>query len=106
VRDVVEYGESGFLVNAHFTALGAIARIPEVINIQEQHEWIERLQAALKQFADWSGQLDGNYTTRGYPDACPIALCPDKPNKGAPTVGDLRRARIALEQSVTQRESS
>ena len=27
-------------------------------------------------------------------------LCPDQPNKGAPTVGDLRRARVALNQSM------
>ena len=74
----------------------------EVASLAEQREWIECLQAVLKPFADWSRQLDGNYTTSGYPDACPVTLCPDRPNKGAPTVGDLRRARIALEQSTNE----
>ena len=74
----------------------------EVSSLALQSGWIECLQAALKPFADWSRQLDGNYTTRGYPDACPIMLCPDRPNKGAPTVGDLRRACIALEQSTNK----
>jgi hypothetical protein len=71
-----------------------------IASLAEQDKWTERLQAALKPFADWGTQLDGDYTTSGYPDACPVMLCPDQPNKGAPTVGDLRRARVALNQSM------
>jgi hypothetical protein len=57
---------------------------------------VKRLRALLRPFADYAVRLDGNYTTAGYPDACPLMLCPDKINQGAPTVGDLRRAATAL----------
>ena len=95
-----------FLKRAASTA--ELKRDPNVAiaSLAQQHEWIWQLRASLKPFADWSGQLDENYTTRGYPDACPMTLCPDKPNKGAPTVGDLRRACIALEESVAEGDKS
>lgn len=57
---------------------------------------IARLREALKPFAEWIAKRDADYTTAAYPDPCPLAYSPDKPNADAATVGDLRRARAAL----------
>lgn len=64
----------------------------------EAADEIERLRAALRPFVDWITRNDANYATAGYGDACALTYCPDG-NKDAPTVGDLRRARAAYEQT-------
>jgi len=61
---------------------------------------VERLKAALKPFADWIRDRDGNYTSNKFPDACPLAYHPVGQNQGAATVGDLRRARAALDAGL------
>jgi len=66
---------------------------------QDRRDALDRskiLEDALRPFAAWAKQLDGHYTTQLYPDTCSMMLCPDTPNR-SPSVGDLRRARTALE---------
>jgi hypothetical protein len=69
---------------------------PLEYRMQEQIYMLElenkQLRAALKPFADWVEARDADHTTAGYPDSCPLAYHPEGANKGAATVGDLRRA--------------
>ena len=57
---------------------------------------IVRLRAALAPFGEWGDDIDGNFATKGYLDACPLGLCPNRVHGQGPSLGDLRRASAAL----------
>jgi hypothetical protein len=56
------------------------------------------LREALKPFAAWITSRDAKHEST-YPDDCALAYSPDRPNVGAATVGDLRKARAILAKS-------
>lgn len=74
--------------------------------IESDGKEIERLRAALKPFADYAVRIDGHYSSQGYPDGCPVVLMPEiDGTKEIVHLGDLRRARDALEQNAAEKKA-
>ena len=66
----------------------------------EAADEIRQLRVALKPFADYAKKTDANYTSQGYPDACPLGLKPEiDGTKEIIHLGDCRNARRILENA-------
>jgi hypothetical protein len=58
---------------------------------------IERLETALKPFADYAEKIDSNYTSQGYGNQCPLTLNPEcDSEKNKLHLGHCRQARKEL----------
>ena len=69
-----------------------------VAGMREAADTIEALVDALLPFAGWIADRDSNHATRDYPDDCPLIYYPEGYNRGAATIGDLRRALTVLKK--------
>lgn len=95
------HAENGRLKNQVASAEVAMQEMIQVAANADAE--IERLRAALKPFSDYAERIDGHHTSQGYPDTCTIGLKPEiDGTKEIVHLGDLRRARTVLQQSMTE----
>ena len=96
-------GQNRGIADANFDDWGLARATAAILNaVVEGRLTIEieraELIKALQPFANYAEARDRAYQTAAYPDTCPLCYSPDRPNKDAATVGDLRRARALLEK--------
>lgn len=69
--------------------------IQQIAQLDEARQRIADLEAALRPFATYGREIDGNTTSAGIPDACPLGCRFDQYGT-RPNLGDCRRAAELL----------